>query len=69
MNNLRQLCAALVLTLTLSATALAGQVNCPGITQPPPDGLTSETQSSDVETNSTITEALLILIEGVLLVP
>jgi hypothetical protein len=37
MKNLRQLCAALVLTLALSANALCGQVNCPGVTDPPPE--------------------------------
>ncbi len=36
MKNLRQLCIALVLMLTLSATVLAGQVDCPGVTQEPP---------------------------------
>lgn len=36
MKNLRRLCAGLVLTLALSANAFSGQVNCPGITPPPP---------------------------------
>lgn len=47
MKNLRQLCIALVLMLTLSAAAFAeGQVNCPGITQPPP---TTEEQTTDID--------------------
>lgn len=36
MKNLRQLCGVLVLTLALSASAFCGQVNCPGVTEPPP---------------------------------
>ena len=36
MKNLRRLCAGLVLTLALAAPAFAGQVDCPGVTQPPP---------------------------------
>jgi hypothetical protein len=64
MNNLRQLCIAFILMLVLSATALAGTIDCPGVTQQP----TGETQSVS-EGDSTITEALLILIEGILLAP
>lgn len=37
MKNLRQLCVGLVLTLALSANAFCGQVNCPGVTEPPPE--------------------------------
>ena len=67
MKHLRQLCAGLILTFALTSTVFAGQMDCPGVTQPPPEE-TSATQS-DSQTNSTITEALLVLIEGVLLVP
>ena len=34
MKNLRQLCAGLILTLALTATASAGQMDCPGVTAP-----------------------------------
>lgn len=68
MKNLRKLCIVLILTLTLSSAALAeGKVDCPGITQTPPEEITIETQS-DSEADSTITEALLVLLEGVFLV-
>lgn len=36
MNNLRQFCAGLILTLALTTTAFAGQIECPGVVQPPP---------------------------------
>jgi hypothetical protein len=60
---------ALVLMLTLASAALAeGKVDCPGVTPPPPDEITNETQS-DGEPDSTLAEVLLTLIEGVFLVP
>jgi hypothetical protein len=36
MKNLRQLCAALILTLALTVSALAGQMDCPGVTSTVP---------------------------------
>jgi hypothetical protein len=36
MKTLRQTCAVAVLALLLSVPALAGQVNCPGVADPPP---------------------------------
>jgi hypothetical protein len=37
MKNLRQFCAAIVITLALTFSAFAGDINAPGIsTQPPP---------------------------------
>jgi hypothetical protein len=69
MNNLRQFFVGLILTLALTSTAFAGQVECPGITQEPPqEEITSETQSTTAS-ESIITEALRILIDGALLVP
>lgn len=69
MKNLQQLCMAFVLTLTLSATALAGQVNCPGVTQEPPTEATTATGdiqngvSTDTEavTQTTLTVVLVML--------
>lgn len=36
MRHFKRLCAMLVLTLTLSLTALAGQIPCDGAAPPPP---------------------------------
>lgn len=63
MNNLRQLFAGLILTFALTSTAFAGQMDCPGITQPPPEETISDTQSA---TDIAVRDALLILIEVVL---
>ncbi len=52
MKNLRRLCAGLILTLALAAPTLAGQMDCPGITQEPPQSeqtLTSETDYGVVD--------------------
>ena len=35
MNRLRQLCLTVALTLTLSLSAFAGEIEC-GLTEPPP---------------------------------
>jgi hypothetical protein len=45
MKNLRRTCAATILTLALTASAFAGQIDCPGAPAPPPP-----TQSSVVTT-------------------
>ena len=36
MKRIQQLCAATLLTLTLSSSAMAGETGTPGATQPPP---------------------------------
>ena len=68
MKKLGQFCALVILILTITLTSYAGHIDCPGITQEPPtEETTSETQS-EAESDGTITEALLILLEGVFLV-
>lgn len=37
MKRLRQLSAGIILTIALSASAFAGQVDCPGITDTQPE--------------------------------
>jgi hypothetical protein len=64
MRHLRRFCAVTTLLCAFSFSAYAGNIPCDVIPPPPPE----ETQSNG-ETDSTITEALLILIEGVFLVP
>ena len=68
MRHLRRFCAVATLLCAFSFSAYAGNIECPAVIQPPPDEITNETQSEG-ETDSIITEALLVLIEGVLLVP
>jgi hypothetical protein len=70
MRHLRRFCAVFTLLCAFSFSAYAGNIECPGVTSepPPPEATTSQTQS-DAVSDSTITEVLLILVEGVLLVP
>jgi hypothetical protein len=37
MRKIRQLCAAAFLTIALTISALAGDIQLPGVTNPPPD--------------------------------
>ncbi len=53
MKTLRQTCAVAVLTLLLSVSLFAGQVNCPGKTDPPL--LTETTITSDITTSVIVT--------------
>ena len=62
MKNLRRLCAGLVLTLALAVPAFAGQMNCPGITQEPPQ----PEQASTSEAEYGVTDVILSVLETVL---
>lgn len=66
MRHLRQFCAVATLLCAFSFPTYAGNIPCPAVIQPQPDEITSETQS-DATLDSTITDALLIFIEGVFL--
>lgn len=51
MKRLRQLCVACVFTLQLTTTAFAGDIQTPGITQPPPPpNALSATTAGDIAT-------------------
>jgi hypothetical protein len=43
MKNFRQLCGVVVLTLALTVSAFAGQIDCPGVVDPPPSPDTTRT--------------------------
>lgn len=67
MRHLRRFCVVFTLLCAFSLSAYAGDIPCPAvISEPPSEGITSEPQR-DAEAD--IAEALLILIESVLLVP
>jgi hypothetical protein len=55
MKKLQQLCAGLLLTIALTATALAGQMDCPGATEPPPQA------TVEGEMPNVITETVILL--------
>lgn len=69
MSYLRGFCAVITLVCAFSFSAYAGNVPCDVASQPPPpEEVTSGTQSAS-EADFTVTDALLVLIEGVLLAP
>jgi hypothetical protein len=63
MKILRQLCAGLILTFALSASAFAGQVDCPGITDSQPQATGEMPQPAAAgEMQNDITDLLLIML-------
>jgi hypothetical protein len=63
MKNLRHFCAVTILLLALAVSAFAGQVDCPGVVDPPPD--TTPTVTGQVGCSG-LTEAAVSLIQSVL---
>jgi hypothetical protein len=70
MNNLRQFCAGLILTLALTVSTFAGNIECGGVVGAPPPP-TQETavageMPNGVESTDTVTELLLSFLTTVL---
>lgn len=67
MRNLRPFFAGFVLTLALTTTAFAGQIECPGVTQTPPQEQTSTSDAGATsETEYGVSEIVVDIIEAVL---
>jgi hypothetical protein len=58
MNTLRQTCAAAILSLALSVSAFAGQIDSPGYVPPPPPP--TGTSSNSITTTIILTVISLI---------
>ena len=74
MRYLRQFCAVATLLCAFSFSAYAGDIPCPAVTAEPPqatgeipNNVAGEMQNG-VESSSTLSEALLVLIQGAFLV-
>ena len=63
MKNLRQLCGVVVLTLALTVSAFAGQIDCPGVVDPPPPPDATATGQVDCPA---LTEAAVSLLQSIL---
>ena len=63
MSKLRQFCAVLILTLALSASTFAGQIECGGFTatQPSPEAVAGY-MPNGVESTDAVTEVLLFIL-------
>jgi hypothetical protein len=80
MKRFQQLCAVVVLALTLASPAFAGEMGCPGVTSPPPDqhqtsatgdiqapgALVAETDTPLTSDAGLVTEMALSLLAGAL---
>ena len=64
MNNLRQFCAALILTLALTASTFAGNIECPGIvgsSSPSAEAVAGD-MPNGIESTDAVTEVLLFIL-------
>ncbi len=81
MKNLRHFCASITLVFVLSLSALAGEIDLPGITAPPPPVTSSSTTAEQINltgatTNTTasgqnagalsLEQALILLLQSAL---
>jgi hypothetical protein len=75
MKNLQRFCAAVILTLTLALSAIAGDIPCPGlIGEPSPRFMAVDNSSNPGSTSTTpngvavdpVTEAVLSLLQSML---
>ena len=64
MNNLRQFCAALILTLALAVSTFAGQIECPGVTGSPSasEATVAGDIPNNVESADVVTDFLLYIL-------
>ena len=68
MKHLRQFCTVMILLCAFSFSAHAGNIPCDVVPPPPEEATLASDIQNSVESSGTITDTLLILIEGVLLV-
>jgi hypothetical protein len=66
MRHIRQLCLAAALIFTFAFSVYAGEIECPGVVEPPPQAAVAEIVPDDVmatdETPDGVTDTLLWLI-------
>jgi len=60
MKKFRQFFACFVLTLVFTLSAFAGDIPFPGVTDPPPSTVLSDTSTSDATSNSSTYDAVVL---------
>jgi hypothetical protein len=70
MNNLHKFCAGLILMLALTVPTFAGNIECPGVAEPPQATATEESVAGEmpngVESTDPVTEFLLSVLGSIL---
>lgn len=67
MNNLHKFCAGLILTLALTVSTFAGQIECPGFVEPQAAETTvAGEMPNGVESTDTVTELVISLLTNLL---
>jgi len=71
MNTLRQMCAAVILTMALAVSALAGDIYCPTATAPAPSGqiespTAMSTEPGETNTPPSLTTTLILALLSVI---
>lgn len=59
MKTLRHTCAAIILTLALACSVLAGEIDCPGVVALPPQ---TQTEAMTATVTSNITSTIILMI-------
>jgi hypothetical protein len=68
MKNSWQLFGGLILLLALTVSAFAGQINCPGVVDPPPPTEATTTTAGQIDCPG-LTQLAMSLIQGIVVLP
>jgi hypothetical protein len=63
MKTLRHTCATIILTLALSVSVLAGEIDCPGVVAPPPPPPQLQTEGTTAIEISITSTLILVIID------
>jgi hypothetical protein len=67
MNNLRQICAGFILTLALTVSAFAGQIECGVVNDPPlQETAAAGEMQNGIQSTDTVTELVISLLTNLL---
>ena len=62
MKTLRHTCAAIILTLALAVSVLAGEIDCPGVVAPPPPPPQMQMETTTATVTGNITSTIILMI-------
>jgi hypothetical protein len=62
MKTLRHTCAAIILTLALAVSVLAGEIDCQGVVAPPPTPPQMQIETTTATVTGNITSTIILMI-------